>query len=278
MAGWVLTLSSAAFAPGSVGHCVVLVAAVVGVAAWVWLGRASCARDVGEAGGPATPRDRLTRVLAGALAVVWAADLVQDAWPSTAWPKTALPLHLCDLAGVVAPLTLLTGRPVLRAILYFWALTFSTMAFVSPVVRTGPGDPAWWIYWLTHGGIIAAAAYDVAVLGYRPRWADWRVAAGATVAYAAFVAPLDGLLGANYGYVGDTARARESLVAAFGPWPARVPLLALTAVSVMAALTVPWCVARRVAARRVAAAPAAGCVAPVLRLPGPSSTAAARAA
>jgi hypothetical protein len=123
------------------------------------------------------------------------------------------------------------------------------MAFVAPVVRTGPGDLGWWVYWLTHGGIVAAATYDVAVLGYRPRWADCRLVAGVTVVYAAFMAPLDGWLNANYGYVGDTARARESMVAAFGPWPGRVPLLAMTAIAMMAALTVPWELAARLVGR-----------------------------
>src|SRR5688572_27155763 len=116
-----LTLGSAAFAPGSAGHAGVVFATIVGLLGLIGAARA---HESGGVDGRARDarRRRFTRGLAAALGAVWLADLVQDAWPARATWATALPLHLCDIAGLVAPLALLTARPALRAVLHFWAL------------------------------------------------------------------------------------------------------------------------------------------------------------
>lgn len=51
-----------------------------------------------------------------------------------------LPLQLCDVAGIVAPLVLLTLNPWLRAALYFWACVL-TQAFIQPTVTQGLAGP-----------------------------------------------------------------------------------------------------------------------------------------
>ena len=60
-------------------------------------------------------------------------------WPSRFNIWTSLPLHVCDICMFVAPLSLLLGRRPLRAIAYFWGLGMSSLSFVFPDLRFGPG-------------------------------------------------------------------------------------------------------------------------------------------
>jgi hypothetical integral membrane protein (TIGR02206 family) len=198
------------------------------------------AADGGTARRPSRAADAFLAAACVAAVVAWLAVFARDLLPDRRGWDNSLPLHLCDFVGLAVPVALWTGWRPARTLLYFWGLAFSSQAFWMPVVRVGPAHADFWLYWASHAAIVVAAAYDAAVLGYRPRWADWRWAVAATAVYAGVVAPLDGLLGANYGYVGDTGGARGSLVAAFGPWPGRVPVLVAAAAAVMAALTLPW--------------------------------------
>jgi uncharacterized membrane protein YwaF len=60
-----------------------------------------------------------------------------------------LPLHICGLNGVIAPLALLTLNRWLRATLYFWAFGLTSQAFIQPNLTTGPAVPVFWCFGLS---------------------------------------------------------------------------------------------------------------------------------
>jgi hypothetical integral membrane protein (TIGR02206 family) len=233
------------FAAGSRAHALVLLVTALVVLALIRAGQRLQPRPVtadpddGPAPAGRRPGAFLTALAAAALAA-WAAGFARDLLPDRRSWGNSLPLHLCDVTGLLAVAALYTGRRPVRAVLYFWAFAFSAQAFTQPIVRVGMAHVDFWLYWVTHGAIVAAAAYDVAVLGFRPRLADCRLAVLATLAYIAVVLPVDAALGVNYGYLGDTGGTRQTLVASFGPWPARIPLLAVVAAAVMTLLVLPW--------------------------------------
>jgi hypothetical integral membrane protein (TIGR02206 family) len=140
----------------------------------------------------------------------------------------------------MAPAALYTGKRHFRAVLHYWGLGFSIQAFISPILRDGPVHFDFWLYWLSHGAIVAAAVYDLAVLGFRPAWSDWRTSVRVGIVYIVMVAGIDAALHANYGYLGDSAMARGTLICSFGPWPGRLPLITATSFALMAAMTVVW--------------------------------------
>lgn len=155
----------------------------------------------------------------------------------------SLPLHACDLSAFFAPLALLTPRRWLRATGYFWAWAFCMQAFVSPVVPVGPSHLHYWTYWGTHGCILACAAYDMAVRGFRPTLRDvWRALLVCYV-WLAIAIPLNIAFKANYGYVGNSAPDVPSLVDVLGPWPQR--MLSIIAVG-HAVFLIFWLIGRMV--------------------------------
>jgi hypothetical integral membrane protein (TIGR02206 family) len=159
-----------------------------------------------------------------------------------------LPLQICDINGLIAPLALLCGWRWARATLYFWTAALTLQAFIQPMLTAGPASPVFWAFWTAHTLIAACAVYDIAVLGFRPGWGDLGRALFAGAIYVALVLPLDLWLGADYGYVGNPPPGMKipPLVDALGPWPQRaVALVALAALGFVVAL-LPW---RIVAAR-----------------------------
>jgi hypothetical integral membrane protein (TIGR02206 family) len=227
------------FRAGTIDHVVVLVGLGLLTVLLVRVGRQHDRSDESFFAEPSR-RMHFERWLVAVMAIAWLAGLLLKLWPGyISWDRS-LPLHVCDVVGVAGPLAIWTRSRQLRAILHFWGLALSSLAFLLPVIHAGPAHLEYWSYFVGHGAIIAPALYDVIVRGYRPTWTDWRLAAFAGAAYVALVFPIDVLLHANYGYIGQAIGGRSAQIAVWGPWPARVPLLLLTAWGFMAVLVVPW--------------------------------------
>jgi len=189
-----------------------------------------------------TPAERRVRV--GLAIVAIAFWVVHNAWWN--WNGidlyNGLPLQICDLAGFIAPLALLTLHPWPRAILYFWGFGLSVLAFVQPTVTVGPAHPHFWMFWSAHTIILGCAAYDVVAGGFRPGWSDFARNAVASASYLVAVVAINMLLGSNYGYVGNPPPERKvpALVEALGPWPDRVAIIAALSAVTFLLLLLPW--------------------------------------
>lgn len=161
-------------------------------------------------------------------------------------PATGLPLQICDVNGVIAPLALLTLDRSLRATLYFWAFALSTQAFIQPALQFGPATPLYWWFWAQHTIILGYAVFDVAVLGFRPDWRDLLRACGSGAIYLAVVVPVDLALNADYGYLGDLDADRiPPFVAALGPWPERAIMVVVLAALAFVIVELPWQIRRK---------------------------------
>jgi hypothetical integral membrane protein (TIGR02206 family) len=153
-----------------------------------------------------------------------------------------LPLHVCDLSGLIAPLALLTLDRRLRAVLYFWAITLSAQAFIQPILTAGPAHFEFWAFWMAHSIIVGSAIYDLVALQFRPTWNDLRQALVAGAAYLAVIIPINLFLGSNYGYVGNPPAGRKipPFVEALGAWPGRVLIMAMMAALAFVLVLLPW--------------------------------------
>lgn len=204
------------FRPFTLQHAVVAGVCIGGMVLLAWVGR----RWRG------TARERALGAAMGWLGLI--AWVVQQAlWmlPGHFDVRESLPLHICDLAGVLAPIALLRPARLLRAILFFWALGLSTQGFFTPVLTEGMAHFKFWAFWGGHTIVVGYAVYDAAARGFRPTWREcWQMAA-LTAAYIGAMVAINIALSSNYAYVGDTSPENPTIVDALGPWPARVPLI-----------------------------------------------------
>jgi len=188
------------------------------------------------------------------LRIGWAAfTLLTQAFIITWWLlpanfswRVSLPLHICDVTAVLAAAALVTERRWVRAVVYFWGIGLSLVAFIMPVLTEGPAHVQFYLFWLTHLEIVGSAAYLVVVREFRPMWRDWRIAVGWLATYYALVVPLNVALGTYYGYVGPGSSKADVL----GAWPQRAGVMFGLQVAGLTLLLVPWLASRRQAVVR----------------------------
>lgn len=172
------------------------------------------------------------------------------AWQGFGWlPENytiqeALPLQVCDLTSLAAPLVLITRVRFLRTVLYFWGLGLSIQALLTPTIEEGPRYVAFWLFWLTHAAIIGTAVYDLVAWRYRPAFRDAAIAIVACAIWLGVVLTTDLTLHGNYGYVGNTIPERPTAIDHLGPWPLRVYKMAVAAILLFLAMWFPWWLVR----------------------------------
>ena len=155
----------------------------------------------------------------------------------------SLPLQLCDVATFIAAAALWTRNPLLVEVTYFWALTGTLQALLTPDLPQHFPSYPYFQYYIAHGGVVAAAFVLVVGLHLHPRpWAVVKVAA-LTVAYAAFVGLVDVLTQSDYMYL-RVKPPSATLLDVLGPWPVYILSATLIGFAMFAILDAPFRIRR----------------------------------
>jgi len=129
-----------------------------------------------------------------------------------------LPLELCDASLCLTIIALLTLKPAVFDLVYYWALAGATQSLVTP--NLPPSSTAFLSaqFFLDHGLIVVGILYLVWSRQLRPRSGSvGRAMLGLNI-YAAFVGTFDFFFKTDYMYL----RAKPqtvSLLTFLGPWP-----------------------------------------------------------
>ena len=186
----------------------------------------------------------LALLIAATYAVEHASFVVRGTWSL----DFNLPLHLTDVVTIVSVLALWTARPLLVELTWFWGLTASLQAVLTPDLG-GVEFPEllYWTFFITHSGAVVAAL--VLVVGRRivPRPGAVRRAFVATLVVAAAAAAANLLTGGNYMWLREKPEAGSRLDF-MGPWPWYVLSAAVLALGLFALLAAPFRRRRDVAA------------------------------
>jgi hypothetical integral membrane protein (TIGR02206 family) len=206
-------------------HLAVLAVFVLGTVAVVVLGRRqspAAARVFGRVAG----------------VVVLALQLAIQAYSMTEFGvEHGLPLQLSDFAGYATAYALWSQRHWAFSLTYYWGLTLSTQALVSPALR-GADFPSigFLAFWLIHLFVIWAAIYLVAGRRMRPTWRGYRFTVIVTICWAAAVFVFNSFAGTNYGFL-NAKPAVNSVLDLLGPWPWYLLPLAVLVLGVWAMMT-----------------------------------------
>ena len=152
-----------------------------------------------------------------------------------------LPLHLTDAVTVVAAVALWSPRRLPFELTYFWGLTASALAVVTPALGADEGVSSflYWHYFVTHSGVVVAAVFLAFGIGLTARpGAVWRIFA-ATTAWAAVAAVGNAITGGNYMFLSERPET-PSLLDYMGPWPWYVLGSALLALALFTLLDLPF--------------------------------------
>ena len=187
---------------------------------------------------------RFDRAFAMAIMVVTVPSQLYQLAPWDFSLGSSLPLALCDFAWIVAAWALWTHDPVPSALTYYWGLTLTTQAIITPSLGEAFPDPRYFMFWSMHFLIVWSAVYLAFGLGLGPGWAEYRTALGVTLAWAVLAYTFDVIVDVNYGYLvrkPDSA----SLLDLLGPWPVYVLASLGILLAGWALITWPWTTVRR---------------------------------
>lgn len=151
---------------------------------------------------------------------------------------TSLPLQVCDLSWMVAVYALWTRNELASALLYFWGLTLTVQAAVTPSLGETFPDPRYFMFWGMHLLTIWAAVYLACLVG-GPTWRGFRFAFACTAVWAAVVMVFNAATGTNYGYLAEKPES-GSLLDVLGPWPVYVLAEIVILAVGWALMTWPW--------------------------------------
>lgn len=184
---------------------------------------------------PGAPTDRLARGLAALIVAAWAGEYLADLVDGTWTVKSALPLQLTDAVSVTAALALVTRRAVFVELVYFWSLTATLQATVTPDLGQDFPSIYYFTYFTYHIGAIVAGCLLVFGCRLYPRpHAAWRVWA-LTIAWAAVAGAGDLITGGNYMYL-RAKPEHNSLLTVMGPWPVYIAATVVLALAMLLAL------------------------------------------
>ncbi|WP_433465057.1 YwaF family protein [Spirillospora sp. CA-128828] len=152
----------------------------------------------------------------------------------------SLPLQLCDLAWVVAVGALWTFGRRWFALTYYWGLTLSVQALLTPALNGAdyPGIDYLGFFGM-HLMIVWAAVYLTWGLGMRPGWGEYRFAVAATLVWAVATSVFNVIAGTNYGYL-NRKPGTASVLDLMGPWPWYVLVETVIILLGWALITWPW--------------------------------------
>ena len=153
--------------------------------------------------------------------------------------EKTLPVQLCDLAAVVAVIALWTHARWAVALTYFWGITLTTQAVVTPDLAADFPHPIFLLFWVMHIGTVWAAVHLTWTRGIHPDWRRYRLAVAVTALWAVSVFCLNVALGSNYGYVNGKPGAATALDL-LGPWPWYVLAEVAIISAIWALMTWPW--------------------------------------
>jgi hypothetical integral membrane protein (TIGR02206 family) len=164
-----------------------------------------------------------------------------------------LPLHLTDAASLVAVLALWSPRALRFELTYFWGLTASLQAVLTPGLDADQGFPSFffWHYFFTHSGVVVAALLLAFGLGLTARPGAIPRILLATAVWAAVAAAGNALTGGNYMFLRERPET-ASLLDYMGPWPWYILGAALLALALFAVLDLPFRRRRSTAGRPAA--------------------------
>ncbi|UCD37011.1 MAG: TIGR02206 family membrane protein [Fidelibacterota bacterium] len=224
-----------------------LVVAVVWTAVLVYGGRWASARQ----------QEQLARALAIILVVQEFAlhgyHLAAGTWDH----RDILPLHLCGFSVFLVAYTLVTRKPRLFEVVYFWGIGGAINPLLTPDITVTFPHFLFFQFFTSHGLIILGVLYLIVTTELRPSFKGLHWVFGLTAAAALVVGGINWLIGSNYMFLCEKPYG-TNLTSFMADWPWYIGQIGVIALVLYYLLYLPYALADWRRARQAPAAVSAG--------------------
>jgi hypothetical integral membrane protein (TIGR02206 family) len=150
-----------------------------------------------------------------------------------------LPISLCNLFAVLAPL--LFWRPNQRRleVIYFLVMAGTLQAMLTPDLYVGFPSNEFFKYWIVHGGLVVLVIHNIFAFQMYPRLKGILITFGWLNVYSLALYGLNLLMGANYLYLMHKP-GNASVLDLLGPWPLYILVGELLAMVFFALFYLPF--------------------------------------
>jgi len=171
----------------------------------------------------------------------WFALAYQHGWLTIG---DALPMNLCDWATIASLAALIRPNQRPYDLAYFWVLGGTLQGMITPDTPYDFPEPRFLVFFLYHGGILAAVLFLTFGTGLRPWPQSLRRVVVWSLGYLVAAGAVDFVLGTNYGFL-RAKPAQATLFDFMAPWPYYIAELIVLGLISAAIYYMPWFIADR---------------------------------
>ena len=150
-----------------------------------------------------------------------------------------VPLEMCDWTGLVAIVALFTGHALPAALLFYWGLTLTPNALLTPDLAADFPSLGFLMFFVSHSATVVAAAYVTWGRGARIDWRLYAKTIAVSLVLLAGILTWNAVFNENYMYL-RAKPAAGSLLDFLGPWPVYVAVEVALAFGLWALITWPF--------------------------------------
>ncbi len=129
-----------------------------------------------------------------------------------------LPFVICHFMALMLPVLMFTLHRGIYEVLYFWILSGTLQAILTPHLTNGFPHYTFWMFWIVHCGLVVMILYATIVYKMRPTFKSIGKAFAVLQIYILLSFLINYLLDANYNYVCQKPPT-ASLLDHLGDWP-----------------------------------------------------------
>jgi len=150
-----------------------------------------------------------------------------------------LPLSLCNLFAILAPLLFWHPNQRRLEVIYFLVMAGTVQAMLTPDLYVGFPSNEFFKYWIVHGGLVVLVIHSIFAFQMYPRLKGILITFGWLTLYALALYGLNLLIGANYLYLMNKP-GNASILDLLGPWPLYILVGELLAMVFFALFYLPF--------------------------------------
>lgn len=133
-------------------------------------------------------------------------------------PQTDLPLNLCNLVSLFAPILTISRKKIYFELFFFWVMAGTLQAVFTPSLEHSFPHYDYFKYWHVHAGLVIFILYITIVYNYQLTFKSVLRSFYGIQIYLALMLIINYFLGSNYFFLNEKP-VKGSMLDWFGDWP-----------------------------------------------------------